>query len=177
MAEVTKPAYLAGIFSTLLATSGWAMGSVINKRNAGPVNAFLNSGMQLLFGGIFMLIASPVIDNYHGLQLWNTDGLLALAYLVVFGSALAYAAYMYSLSVLPVGLATIYAYINPLIAVLAGYLFLKEELNIYTGLAFITIIMSVFLVNRGYRKQHKVVMPVVTSTIAVAFPESAPAES
>jgi drug/metabolite transporter (DMT)-like permease len=174
--EVTKPAYLGGIFATIVATSGWAFGSIINKRNVAPVNAFLNSGMQLLFGGLFMLILSPVIDDYHGFQWWNTNAILSLVYLIIFGSALAYAAYMYALSALPVGLATIYAYINPLIAVLAGYLFLKEELNIYVGLAFVTIVVSVYLVNRGYRKQHKEDIKNAESNMAAAFPESAPAE-
>jgi len=79
---------------------------------------------------------------------------------------------MYALSALPVGIATLYAYVNPLIAVIAGYLFLSEELNIYTGLAFVSIAISVYLMNKGYRKQHQ-----AASTIADAFPESAPAES
>ena len=83
---------------------------------------------------------------------------------------------MYELSVLPVGIATIYAYINPLIAVIAGYLVLNEELNIFTGLAFITIAVSVYLVNRGYRSQHKAEED-KGSTMAAAFPESAPVES
>ncbi len=177
LAEVTKPAYLGGIFATMLATATWALGSIINKKTINPVNAFLNSGMQLFFGGLFMLLVSPAFDNYDNLQLWNTEGLMALAYLIIFGSVLAYAAYMYTLSVLPVGLATIYAYINPMIAVLAGYFFLKEELNIYTALAFITIVISVFLVNRGYRKQHKEDLKIASSQLAAAFPESAPSES
>jgi len=175
--ELSSPAYLGGILVTILATAGWALGSIVNKKTVDAVNSFLNSGMQLLFGGLFMLIISPVLDDYHGLQLWNTDGIMALAYLIIFGSVMAYAAYMYSLSVLPVGLATIYAYINPLIAVIAGYLFLKEGLNIYTGMAFITIVISVYLVNKGYRKQHKAEMKIASSTIAMAFPESVPAES
>ena len=175
LADMAKPEYLGGMLAVLLATASWALGSTINKKNTDPVNPFFNSGLQLLFGGIFMLILSPVIDNYRGFQLWNRDGLLALLYLVTFGSVLAYAAYMYALSKLPVGIATIYAYINPLIAVIVGYLVLKESLNIYTGLAFITIVISVFLVNKGYRKQHKNELEI--SKIAEAFPESVPAES
>ena len=174
VAEITKPAYLGGIFSVLFATSAWALGSIINKKHTSPVNPFFNSGLQLLFGGVFMLIISPFADDYTGFQLWNTDGIWALLYLVIFGSALAYAAYMFALSALPVGIATIYAYINPLIAVLAGFLFLKEELNIYTGLAFATIALSVYLVNSGYRKQHKVATQAVVPVLAEAFPEGIP---
>lgn len=172
LADMTKPENLGGICAILLATSSWALGSIINKKKAATVNPFFNSGMQLLFGGVFMLALSPAIDDYTGMQIWNTNGLLAMGYLVVFGSVLAYASYMYALSALPVGIATIYAYINPLIAVLAGWMFLHEELNIYTGLAFATIVVSVYLVNMGYRKQHKQAAISAALNTAEAFPEN-----
>lgn len=170
VARMTEPAYLGGICATLFATAAWAFGSIINKKHKDPVNPFLNSGMQLFFGGLFMLVLSPVVDDYTGFQLWNTAALQSMLYLIIFGSVLAYAAYMYTLSALPIGIATIYAYINPLIAVIAGYLFLSEELNVYTGLAFATIAVSVYLVNKGYRKQHK--EDQLTALKEAAFAES-----
>jgi len=170
--DMSNPLFLQGIITTLLATAGWAAGSIVNKTNKNPVNPFFNSGLQLLFGGLFMLILSPALDSYRGFHLWDRDGLLSLIYLIIFGSALAYAAYMYTLSKLPIGVATLYAYVNPLIAVLTGYVFLHEPLNIYTGMAFVAIIISVYLMNRGYRKQHK---EAINATDA--FPESVPAES
>lgn len=172
IAEVTQPAYMGGIIATIVATAGWALGGTVNRRHINAVNPFFNSGLQLLFGGIFMLLISPAVDNYSGFELWNTEGVVSLIYLIIFGSAIAYAAYMFALNVLPVGVATLYAYVNPLIAVLAGYLFLKEELNIYIGMAFITIVISVFLVNRGYRNQHKQ-EPEDVSKLGAAFPETA----
>ena len=176
LADMTKPAYIGGMLAVLLATCCWALGSIVHKKHVNPVNPFFNSGLQLLFGGLFMLLLSPAIDSYKGFQLWNKEGVEALVYLITFGSVLAYAAYMYALSALPVGIATIYAYINPLIAVIVGYLILKEEVNIYTGMAFVTIAVSVYLVNRGYRKQHKAEKE-LTSKMAAAFPESLQADS
>ena len=181
IAKLSDPSYLGGIFAVILATSSWAMGSIINKKNVYPVNPFLNSGLQLLFGGIFMLIACPAIDNLHSVDYFNRDGLIALAYLIIFGSVLAYAAYMYALSKLPVGIATIYAYINPLVAVILGYFALQEELNIYTILSFATIMVGVYLVNKGYRKQHKLIVNNKNTgsgnTTTDTFPESMPVES
>ncbi len=175
--DISNTSYLFGMLAILLATCSWALGSIVNKKNVNPVNPFLNSGMQLLFGGLFMLILSPVFDDLHHVVAWDRDGLMALAYLIVFGSVLAYAAYMYSLSKLPVGIATIYAYINPLVAVILGYFVLGEELNIYTALAFAAIIASVFMVNKGYRQQHK--QPEISSndSAAKAFPEAVPLDS
>ncbi len=153
LSDISNVAYLFGMLGILTATASWALGSIVNKKNSNPVNPFFNSGLQLFFGGVFMLIVSPLADDYRGLVLWNTEGLMALAYLILFGSVLAYAAYMYTLSKLPVGVATIYAYVNPLVAVILGWLLAGEQLNVYTVLAFCTIIASVFLVNHGYRKQ------------------------
>ena len=177
IADLAKPEYIGGIITILIATCSWALGSIVNKKHTDPVNPFFNSGMQLFFGGVFMLIISPFTDNFTGFKLWDTNGLLALAYLIIFGSVLAYAAYMYALSELPVGIATIYAYINPLIAVIAGYLFLKEDLNIYTAAAFITIAASVYLVNKGYRKQHHAEKKIQKSAMAAAFAENLQADS
>ncbi|MBL7690525.1 MAG: EamA family transporter [Flavipsychrobacter sp.] len=151
-AEMSDPRYLGGMAVTLLATASWAFGSTLNKKHGKASNALFNSGMQLMFGGLFMLMVSPVADDFSGFNLWDADGVAALVYLIIFGSVLAYAAYMYVLDVLPVGVATIYAYVNPLIAVLAGSMFLDEQLNIYIVLAFVAIAVSVFLVNRGYKK-------------------------
>jgi drug/metabolite transporter (DMT)-like permease len=159
---------------TLIATATWALGTTLNRKHTSHINPFFNSGLQLLTGGLIMLVISPITENYSGIQWWNTEGILALVYVTILGSAVAYAAYSYALSKLPVGIATIYAYINPLIAVMAGFLFLHEELNIYTALAFATIVLSVYLMNRGYRKQH--VADAKTDNLEKAFPESVPVE-
>jgi drug/metabolite transporter (DMT)-like permease len=88
--------------------------------------------------------------------LWNEEGFWAVVYLIVFGSVLAYAAYMYALKVLPVGFVTSYAYVNPLVAVLLGSWMLDESLNMYTILAFVMIIMGIFIVRSGYKKQQAI---------------------
>ncbi len=171
ISDLANPQYLAGMLCVLLATSSWALGSALSKRVINAINPLFNAGLQLAFGGIFMLIGSPLIDDYSHLDAWNTEGLLSLIYLITFGSVAAYAAYMYSLKVLPVGIATIYAYINPLIAVVAGYLFLDEPLNMYIALAFVAIVASVYIVNLGYKKAKTTIQTVEE------FPEGIQAES
>ncbi|MBS1587629.1 MAG: EamA family transporter [Bacteroidetes bacterium] len=153
--DFTNTVYIAGMMATLVATSSWALGSLISKRNTKQTNPMFNSGMQLFWGGVFLFVFSPFIDDYHNIDYANNNALLALGYLIVFGSVLAYAAYNFALSSLPVGVVTLYAYVNPLVAVVMGYLLLKEPLDIYTILAFITIAIGVYLVNIGYRRQHK----------------------
>lgn len=155
IAELGNRSYLLGIGTLFIATFSWAVGSMMNKKRANKVNPIFNSGLQLFFGGIVMLFISPVADSYEHIDWMNKEGLLALAYLIVFGSVLAFAAYMYALKELPVGLVTSYAYVNPLVAVILGYLILNETLNWFTALAFVSIICGVYVVNMGYRRQHK----------------------
>jgi drug/metabolite transporter (DMT)-like permease len=152
--ELGNKAYIGGISCVFLASFSWAVGSAISKKHKSPVNPVFNSALQLFFGGVFMLIASPVLDGAYTFTVWQPQALLSLLYLITFGSVLAYAAYMYAFSALPVGIATIYAYINPLVAVILGYLILSEPLTIYTAFSFIAILAGVYLVNKGYKKQH-----------------------
>ncbi len=151
----TEALYFYGIIGTLIATCTWAFGSVKSKKYPTPVNPMFNSGLQLLFGGLFMLIISPFVDDYTGMWVWKTDGMLSLIALIIFGSVIAYAAYIFALRTLPVGITTLYAYVNPLVAVLMGYFFYSEELNINTAFAFIAIVAGVYIVNMGYKKQHR----------------------
>lgn len=146
--------YLIGIVGLFIATSSWALGSLLNKNSAKSINSFFNVGFQVVVGGLLMLFISPVADDYSNLVLWNEEGFLAFIYLVIFGSILAYAAYMFALKVLPVGFVTSYAYINPLVAVVLGALMLDEPLNGYTVFAFVLIICGIFIVRSGYKKQE-----------------------
>ncbi len=177
LANMSNPAYLAGMLATLFATSSWALGSIVNKKTVNPVNPFLNSGMQLFFGGIFMLAGSTILEDVRHTDLSDRDGLYALFYLITFGSVLAYGAYMYALSKLPIGIATLYAYINPPVAVILGYLALGEPINGYTISSFAAIMVGVYVVNRGYRSAHQVKAAKYKNTLPDAFPENVPIES
>lgn len=150
--DLSNSAYLLGIVATLIATTTWAYGSIISKKNNIHANPIFNSALQVGFGGLFLLLFSPAVDNYELINLQDTEGLLAILYLIIVGSVLAYTAYMYALKHLPVGLVMVYAYINPLVAVLLGWWLANEPLTIYTVLSFICIAAGLFLVNKGYKK-------------------------
>jgi len=155
VSKLGDTSYVLGIGATLMATSSWAIGSVINKKKISLVNPIFNSGLQLIFGGTFLFAGSPLIDSYDNMNLWHPDVIWPLVYLIIFGSVLAYTAYMFALKELPVGIVALYAYVNPLVAVILGYLVLQEPLTWFTAFAFISIVTGIYLVNYGYRKQHR----------------------
>ena len=156
MASLGDPQYLLGMLAILVATSSGALGSVINKNRPSLVNPVFNSGLQLLFGGLFLSIISPFADTYSNLDIFRPEVIWSLVYLIIFGSVLAYTAYMFALKELPVGIVTLYAYVNPLVAVVLGYLILAEPVTWFTALAFVCIVGGVYLVNFGYRRQQRV---------------------
>lgn len=158
LADLGNANYLLGMLGLFTATSSWALGSVINKKKASPINPVFNSGLQLLFGGLFLLCISPTVDSYENVLVWNAKAFWSLIYLIVLGSVLAYTAYMYAMKELPVGLVSTYAYVNPLVAVILGYFVLDEELTWHTAMAFVMIMLGVYIVNRGYIRKHLAAM-------------------
>lgn len=151
--NVSKGYFYLGLLALITATLSWAWGSILNKEDADSGDGLSNAGLQVLFGGCFMLLLSPVLDAYDTLVWDNTAAWLALSYLIIFGSVVAYTAYMYALKVLPVGFVTSYAYFNPIVAILLGTLILNEPFSSTTLIAIFLIISGVFIVKNAYKKK------------------------
>lgn len=156
IADFVNPQYRLGILFTFIAISGWSAGSVAIKRMGAPESPLMNAGFQLFFGGLGIWLFSFAFDDYSRFALVDWRGMAALTYAIVFGSLGAFVCYLYTLQHLPVGLASIYAYVNPLVAVLLGWWVLDEKLNVLIALAFMVTVAGVFMVNRGYRGRVKV---------------------
>lgn len=156
LAEFSKPEYVIGIVMTFGAVLGWAGGSIWIKKKNSDSNPFVNAGIQMLFGGIWCLPLSLAFDDYTTLT-WSTEAIGSLIYLIVFGSIIAYCSYSYALKKLPMTIVSMYAYINPLVAVLLGWAVLDEKLNLKIIIAFLLTVAGIYIVNRGYqlRKEWK----------------------
>lgn len=153
LAEFSNPAYTVGIAMIFVANLGWAGGSIWMKRKNQHSNAFLNAGLQMFFGGVFMLPASIAFDDYSTI-VWTSDVLYSMLYLIIMGSVVAYACYSYAIKKLPMTLVSMYAYINPLVAVLLGWFVLNEKLNLIIGVAMLITIAGIYIVNRGYQLRN-----------------------
>lgn len=150
----TNTNYTIGIMFIFLAIVGWALGSIYAKKSNQNANIFLNAGMQMFFGGIWCLPLSYFFDDLSSIH-WTSPTIYSLVYLIIFGSAIAYALYFYAITHLPMAIASLYSYINPLVAVVLGSLILNEKLNLKIGLAFIITVAGIYMVNRGYQQQKK----------------------
>ncbi|HUM67099.1 MAG TPA: EamA family transporter, partial [Chitinophagaceae bacterium] len=109
-------------------------------------------GLQMFIAGILVLTVCGVTGKYISLADVNQDSWLALIYLVVFGSLVAYTAYVFVISKLPPTQVSVYAYINPVVAVVIGWLVLSEKMNANMILGTLITLGGVYLVNREFKK-------------------------
>lgn len=153
LGEFSTLGYTLGIITTFGAVISWAGGSIWIKKHNADSNPFLNAGLQMLFGGLFMFPASLLFDDLSNIT-FTPEAAWSMLYLTIFGSIVAYACYSYALRKLPMTIVSMYAYINPLVAVLLGWLVLDEKLTLRMGIAILITVSGIYIVNRGYQLKN-----------------------
>jgi drug/metabolite transporter (DMT)-like permease len=136
----------------VVATICWAFGSWSTSWVALPKDAFVMTAYEMLFGGLFLLLGGlitgeDVIPRAAPLESW-----LAWAYLVVFGSLVAFTSYVWLLSVAPISLVATYAYVNPIVAVFLGWLILSEPVTPAILMCGAVVVAAVAIVVAAERK-------------------------
>lgn len=146
-------ANLLGAAALIFASLSWATGSIYGKSARLPASQLLGTGMQMLAGGVALMLLAIVRGEWSGFEMAAVSprSALALAYLTVIGSS-AFVAYVWLLRVAPIPLVATYAYVNPLVAVLLGYFLAQESMTVHTLLAAGLIIGSVVLVSTPRRR-------------------------
>ena len=138
----------------LLAVVSWGSGSVLQKRRPVSLSGEANSGYQLLFGSVALLLAAALIGEPRPTPTPEAWG--AWAYLVVFGSVIAFTSFVKALQLLPVHIVTTYAYVNPVIAVLLGRLIIDEPITRWTVAGSVLVILGVAGVFHEQRRRAPV---------------------
>ncbi|MEU9040122.1 MULTISPECIES: EamA family transporter [unclassified Kitasatospora] len=150
-----------GVILIICATLLWSAGSFASKKIPLPGNVLAASAYQMLAGGLCDLLIGLVRGEQHGLDLATVSGRswLALAYLVVFGSLVAFTAYAWLLRSAPLTLVGTYAYVNPVVAVLLGWLILAEPLTGSTLAGGAIVVAGVCLVVSVSRRPRRSARP------------------
>jgi drug/metabolite transporter (DMT)-like permease len=135
-----------GIALTGLSALAWATGSYLSSRLPLPTDAFVATTFEMLAGGLLLLpiglAQGPDPSSFSGASL------AAFAYLVVFGSLVGYTAYVWLLHHVPLGTVATYAYVNPVVAIGLGVLFLDERITWRIALGAAIVLASVAVVVR-----------------------------
>jgi drug/metabolite transporter (DMT)-like permease len=144
-----------GITLSVIATWTWALGTLYTKSHAKVFNPYFGLGFQMLISGIILLSFSWFTSEWIPLASIPQPSWLAILYLVLMGSVAGFVSYLYALQKLPAAQASIYAYINPFIAVMAGVVFLGEKLSLYVILGGAVTLYGVYIVNAAYRNPDR----------------------
>jgi drug/metabolite transporter (DMT)-like permease len=142
--------------AVLFGTFIWAAGTIYMRSVKMPDSAVISSGMQMFAGGISLVIAATLTGEASRLHFAAVTGRswLALAYLIVFGSIIAFTAYSWLHTVASPSRVSTYAYVNPVVAVLIGWALASEPIGVFTVLAMVIILVGVGLVNAGHKDEH-----------------------
>ena len=139
---------LLGIAVLTFAAFSWAIGSLYNRGARLPDSPLLATGMQMLVGSLGLFILGTVAGEWNLVDPagFSTKSLIGFGYLVIFGSWVGFASYIWLLRVAPITLVSTYAYVNPLVAILLGSLLAGETLTPRVLLAALFILGSVVLI-------------------------------
>jgi drug/metabolite transporter (DMT)-like permease len=138
-------AFLAGVIATQIACLGWAVGSSIARRREHAESVLAASAMQMVFAGI-ALGAAGLLHGEWSAVTFNSRTAWAMVYLILAGSVVGYSAYAFALKNLPVTTVSLYAYVNPVIAVALGTLLLDEPFSPRIVVASGVVLAGVLLV-------------------------------
>jgi drug/metabolite transporter (DMT)-like permease len=146
---------LWGVGMVLAAAFSWAAGSIYGLRSPGPKSAVLASGLQMLAGGAMLVLLGSLTGEWHELHFGQITmaSWLGFGYLVVFGSLVAFTAYSWLLKHAPPARVATYAYVNPVVAVLLGWMLAGESLTQQMLVGAVVIVGSVVLITTQQKKE------------------------
>ena len=137
-----------GALALIVGAVSWSIGSALTRRLPMPRSKVVSSGAQMLLGGVFLAVISCLLGEYRNFQVQSVSrgAWIALVYLIVAGSIIAFTAYVWLLHhESPTKVGT-YAYVNPVVAVVLGYFLGGEELGIRVILGTVFVLISVVVI-------------------------------
>ncbi|RYF91938.1 MAG: drug/metabolite-transporting permease [Chitinophagaceae bacterium] len=149
--------FFIGVGLSVFAMLSWSVGTIFLARNKANMNPYYGTGWQMLVSSLLLWIMAETTQATVQLSTISLKGWLAITYLVGLGSIIAFIAFIYSMKVLPAAIASLYAYINPLVAMLVGAVLLSEHLTLNILWGSIVTLIGVYLVNLSNKRRQKII--------------------
>lgn len=135
----------------MLGALAWACGSILSRRSKLSIDPFTATGWEMVMAGGANLLLAVMVGDFHHV-VWARSGLLAIGYLIIFGSWVGFTAFIWLLEHVPTPKVATYAYVNPVVAVFLGYLILHEHLGSFEVAGMCVIVVAVALVTSSKLK-------------------------
>ena len=139
---------IIGMFMIFICMVSWAYGSLFVGKADLPKSYFVNTGYQMLMGGIMLGIGSLVFQESWSLpNVWSAKVQFSMVLLVIFGSIIAFTAFNYLLRVVSPEIVATSTYVNPIVALILGWYFLNEQITSQSIIAAVILLGGVYFIN------------------------------
>lgn len=155
LSDFIQPDFQFGIALSIAATITWAFGTLYTKKSAASYNPYFSLGLQMLLSSLCLFVFVGATGMTIPLAQIPAASWWSIAYLVVIGSVLTFVAFIYALQHLPTTLSSVYAYINPIVAVVLGAFLFGETLTLAIVTGGIVTLLGLYLINFALHQQRK----------------------
>jgi drug/metabolite transporter (DMT)-like permease len=152
LTDFIKPDFRFGIFLSLFSTVTWAYGTLYTRKKAASFNPYFSLGLQMVISSTILLAITGATGTGVSITAIPAISWWAIGYLTIIGSVLTFIAFIYALQNLPAHISSVYAYINPIVAVLLGALIFGEPLTVAIAIGGGITLCGLYLVNYSIRK-------------------------
>ncbi len=152
LSDFLIPDFRFGIFISLIATVTWAFGTLYTKKKAASFNPYFSLGIQMFISSIITLALIGATGTGINITEIPAISWWSIAYLVLIGSVLTFIAYIYALQHLAAEITSVYAYINPIVALILGAIIFGESLNTAIAIGGAVTLGGLYMVNYSMRK-------------------------
>ncbi|MBF4472745.1 EamA family transporter [Flavobacterium sp. HJJ] len=152
--DFLQPDFQFGIVLSIMATITWSFGTLYTKKKAASFNPYFSLGLQMFISSIFLFSLIGATGTGIPLSEIPVNSWWAIAYLVIIGSLLTFIAFIYALQKLPTELSSLYAYMNPIVAVILGSLIFEEPLTSAIIFGGSVTLIGLYLINFAMRKKR-----------------------
>jgi drug/metabolite transporter (DMT)-like permease len=150
--DFANPDFQFGILLSLIATITWAFGAMYTQEQVFGFNPYFGLGIQMFLSGLVLYLISFLTKQQIPITEIPAKAWWSISYLVIMGSVLTFSAYIYVLKHLPMEVASIYAYMNPVFAILISHFVFPDKITASLIIGGIVTLGGVYLVNRSIRK-------------------------
>jgi drug/metabolite transporter (DMT)-like permease len=134
---------------------GWSIATLLIARNKFNINPYFATGWQMLIGSFFLLLLSVSTGNFIAIEQIPVLTWVSIGYLVVAGSVVAFVAFIYTMKNLEPAIASLYAYLNPIVAIFTGALLTDEHLTLPIIIGSLVTLAGVYVVNKSIHREKE----------------------
>lgn len=149
---------ILGLSLSIVAMLSWSFGTIFLSRHQLKLNPYYGMGWQMIMGSVMLSFISENTQQTILLSAISMKSWIAIIYLAVAGSIISFIAFIYTLRKLPASISSLYAYVNPVVAILTAAVFLNEKLTFTIMLGTLITLAGVYLVNYSVKRDKKIVI-------------------